>query len=152
MATGKPHFHTATNSLGINRNRFRRGIFDEHGEYARDSDALSNSNLILATWLDLILFKEQPVALYDIVERLVSLGDKNSYLASVTPADKLGHNEKFYMKLSSYLHLLILNSTKNLFAQSLSKVNYLLVLAQDVLGDTPQQPRRPFKDIRLKRF
>lgn len=56
------------------------------------------------------------------------------------------------MKLSSYLHLLILNSTKNIFAQSLSKVNYLLVLAQDVLGDNPQQPRRPFRDIRLRRF
>jgi hypothetical protein len=28
MASGKPTFHTATNSLGINRNRFRRGIFD----------------------------------------------------------------------------------------------------------------------------
>lgn len=92
MATGKPLFHTATNSHGINRNRFRRGIFDEHGEYARDSDALSNSNLLLATWLDLILFKEQPVALYDIVERLVSLGDRNSYLASVGPTDKAVHN------------------------------------------------------------
>lgn len=35
MSSGKPLFNTATNSLGINRNRFRRGIFDERGEYAR---------------------------------------------------------------------------------------------------------------------
>jgi hypothetical protein len=92
MASGKPVFNTSTNSLGINRNRFRRGIFDERGEYARPSDALSNSNLLLATWLDLILFKEKPAALHDIVERLVSLGDRNSYLASVGPADRLGHS------------------------------------------------------------
>ncbi len=32
---GQPTFHSATNSLGINRNRFRRGIFDERGEYAK---------------------------------------------------------------------------------------------------------------------
>lgn len=35
MASGKTAFNTSTNSLGINRNRFRRGIFDEHGEYAK---------------------------------------------------------------------------------------------------------------------
>ena len=64
MASGKPTFHTATNSLGINRNRFRRGIFDEQGEYARESDALSNSNLLLATWFDLILFKERAATLH----------------------------------------------------------------------------------------
>ena len=108
--------------------------------------------MLLATWLDLILFKEQPAALHEIIERLVSLGDRSSYLASVGPADRLGHSEKFYLKVSSYLHLLILNSTKNVFAQSLCKVNYLLVLAQDVLGDSPQQLQRSFKDVRLRSF
>ena len=92
MTSGKPIFNTATTSLGINRNRFRRGIFDERGEYARESDALSNSNLLLATWLDLILFKEQPRALHEIIEKSVNLGDKNSYLASVGSADRFGLN------------------------------------------------------------
>lgn len=32
------------------------------------------------------------------------------------------------------MHLLILNSTKNIFIQSLLKINYLLVLSKDVIG------------------
>jgi hypothetical protein len=50
------------------------------------------------------------------------------------------------------LHLLILNSTKNIFAQSLCKINYLLVLSQEVLGDSPHEVKRSFKDIRLRQF
>lgn len=54
--------------------------------------------------------------------------------------------------MSSYLHLLILNSTKNIFAQSLCKINYLLVVTHDILGDSPQQAKKSFKDIKLRRF
>ena len=39
-------------------------------------------------------------------------------------------SQDFYFKVSSYLHLLILNSTKNIFIQSLLKVNYLLVIGK----------------------
>jgi hypothetical protein len=127
---GQPTFHSATNSLGINRNRYRRGIFDERGEYAKESEALSNSNLLLATWFDLILFKEKPGTLFDIIDKLVTLNEHDSYLQSIRTSDKQEMNSSFYLKMMSYFHLLVLNSTKNLYAQSLSKINYLLVLSQ----------------------
>ena len=42
------------------------------------------------------------------------------------------------------MHLLILNSTKNIFVQSLLKINYLLVLVKDVIGGS-NGFKRPFK-------
>jgi len=60
-------------------------------------------------------------------------------------------NKDFYFKVSSYLHLLILNSTKNIFIQSLLKINYLLVLVKEVIGGS-NGLKRPFKEIFFKQF
>ena len=60
-------------------------------------------------------------------------------------------SQPFYHKVSSYLHLLILNSTKNIFVQSLLKINYLLIVSKDIIGG-PTGMKRPFREVFFKYF
>jgi len=57
MAFGQPHMQTPTDSAGINKNRYRRELFEVDCQIEKPSDILSNNNILLATWFDLILFK-----------------------------------------------------------------------------------------------
>ena len=36
-----------------------------------ESSCLSNTNILVATWFDLILFNESPTVLYSIIEELI---------------------------------------------------------------------------------
>lgn len=49
------------------------------------------------------------------------------------------------------MHILILNSTKNIFIQSLLKINYLLVLSKDVIGGCCGF-KQSFRSINFKKY
>jgi len=47
-------------------------MFENSGKiaknFSKEEDSLSNSNILLETWFDLILFKESPSTLLEIIE------------------------------------------------------------------------------------
>ena len=50
-----------------NTTAFRRNMEED------SENSLGNSNILLSTWFDLILFKENPITLLEIIEELVKL-------------------------------------------------------------------------------
>lgn len=142
--------------FGSDHNSLRQGAFEKQKVRAEIDDSLSNTNILLATWFDLILFKESPNTLLSIIEELVKIENHETSMVEsetkTTGGFKQIENKEFYFKISSYLHLLVLNSTKNIFVQSLLKINYLLVLEKDVIGDDDNFLKQSFKEIALRNY
>jgi hypothetical protein len=56
LSSGKPIASKTTMSIGLQNNNYRKYLFDDACELDEGAHILSNTNLMLATWFDLILF------------------------------------------------------------------------------------------------
>lgn len=83
-------FKSPLGGMGIKNTKYRKYIFDDHCELPENSKVLSNTNILLSTWLELILFNESPETLFDLISEMVKHESDISVLLNdiTTPAEK----------------------------------------------------------------